>query len=172
MGVRTPWRRHSCQRSPSPGLARTRRSVWVPAARVAGGAGRAARLGAGLLGARVRVVGGQHHAARVLHLHRQPRMAPLRPENKGGDQAGPPPRPVTRAEARPVLRTGPAPAAVRSARGGGPARGRPSPRPEDTPTGAGGGEPGEEWGSGWGESGRLGGLGKNRGREGCGGGGP
>lgn len=62
----------------------------LPAAWVAGGGpGRAARLGAGRLGARVRVVGGQHHAARVLYFHRQPRMSPLRPENKGGDQHGP-----------------------------------------------------------------------------------
>lgn len=40
------------------------------------GPGRAAWLSALRLRARVRVVGGQHHAARVLHLHPQRRMSP------------------------------------------------------------------------------------------------
>jgi hypothetical protein len=74
----------------------------VPAERLAGGGpGRAARLGAGRLGARVRVVGGQHHAARVLHLHRQPRMSLRWPQNKDRDQHGPARgEPVTSSAAR------------------------------------------------------------------------
>lgn len=97
-------------------------AMWVPAAWEAGGRpGRAARLGAGRLGARVRVVGGEHHAARVLHFHRQPRMAPLGPENKGGDQHGPAHRPGPRrgGEARPSGSRGRGSSRRRAVRGAG-----------------------------------------------------
>lgn len=96
--------------------------MWVPAAGEAGGRpGRAARLRAGRRGARVRVVGGEHHAARVLHFHRQPRMAPLRPENKGGDQHGPAHRPGPRrgGEARPSGSRGRGSSRGRAVRGAG-----------------------------------------------------
>lgn len=100
-----PGRKHSCEIKPKLGkpLLPVER-LWVPAARVAGGGpGRAAWLGAGRLGASVRVVGGQHHAARVLHFHPQPRMSPLRPENKGRHQHGPAHRdPGTSRAVRPV----------------------------------------------------------------------
>lgn len=68
---------------PPAGRLRGPRCGSVPAERVAGGGpGRAARLCALGLRARVRVVGGQHHAARVLHLHPQRRMSPRRPRTK------------------------------------------------------------------------------------------
>lgn len=105
-GALTPWQKTQLGgESPKPGKPLLpSEQLWVPAARVAGGGpGRTARLGAGRLRASVRVVGGQHHAARVLHFHRQPCMSPLRPENKGGDQHGPAHRgPVTRGVVGPV----------------------------------------------------------------------
>lgn len=87
-----PWQKNQLQGETPKSRKPLPPSEWlsVPAARVTGGApGRAARFGDGRLGASVRVVGGQHHAARVLHFHRQPRMSRLRPENKGGNQHGP-----------------------------------------------------------------------------------
>lgn len=93
----------------------------VPAARVAGGgAGRAARLGAGRRGAGERVVGGEHHAARVLHFHRQPRMSRRPPENKGGDQHGPAPGPRHQRGGRARAAPG---GSLRAVRAAGPARG-------------------------------------------------
>lgn len=95
-------------------------AMWVPAA-WGGLAARGAQRGSGLGGwGRVRVVGGEHHAARVLHFHRQPRMASLGPENKGGDQHGPAHRPVPGGVGRRGRRApgaGPPPAAGPSGRG-------------------------------------------------------